>query len=224
MSGIIIGTKISQSQFFTQSGKLVPVTKIATDPCYLVGIFTKEKNGYSALMLGYGTRKTVSKPVAGLLKKAGITDAVKHIKEIRTDDFKDILVIEEDGKSGVKIGEKNIFIGDKLDINDLFNIGEKVSVSGITQGKGFAGVVRRYNFRGGPKTHGQSDRHRARGSLGSGTTPGRVFKGLRMAGRMGQDRVTIKNLEVVSMEPNVFILKGVVPGKKGGIVEVVTAK
>lgn len=223
MSGVILGTKIGQTQHFSVAGNLVPATQISTEPCYLVGIFTKEINGYSAVQLGFGIRKRNSKPVAGVLNKAGVKESVKKIKEIRVEDYKDIVFVEEEGKRGIKIGDKTIFIGDKLSVADLFSVGDKVSVSGISQGKGFAGVVRRYNFRGGPKTHGQSDRHRARGSLGSGTTPGRVFKGLRMAGRMGQDRVTIKNLEVISVDENTLMIKGLVPGKKGGIVEVVPA-
>lgn len=223
MSGVIIGSKIGQTQQFTVAGDLVPVTKISTEPCYLLKVFTIQKDGYEAVQLGYGIRKSIQKPVEGKLKKIGVNSKIKKIKEIRIDDFKDIETVEIEGKTGIKVGNKNIMEGDRLNPLDLFSVGELVSVSGTSQGKGFAGVVKRYNFRGGPKTHGQSDRHRARGSLGSGTTPGRVFKGLRMAGRMGQDRVTVKNLEVVSVEESVLTIKGVIPGKKGGIIEVIPA-
>lgn len=223
MSGVIIGTKVRQSQQFTVKGDLVPVTQVSTEDCYLLNVFSKSVVGYDALQIGFGIKKKVGKSIMGQLKKAGIEKNLKLIREIRIEDFNDIEITETEGKPAVKIGDKIITIGEKISPQDIYTIGEFVSVSGTSQGKGFAGVVKRYNFRGGPKTHGQSDRHRARGSLGSGTTPGRVFKGLRMAGRMGQDRVTIKNLEVIAVSENIITIKGLVPGKVGGTLEIVPA-
>lgn len=223
MSGVIIGKKVKQSQQFTAMGVLVPVTQVSTEDCYLVNVFSKATAGYDALQIGFGIKKKIGKSVMGQLKKAGIAKNLKLIREIRIDDYKNIEVIDNEGKLSVRIGDKIISIGETISPQDIFNVGEFVSVSGTSQGKGFAGVVKRYNFRGGPKTHGQSDRHRARGSLGSGTTPGRVFKGLRMAGRMGQDRVTIKNLEIISISPNDISIKGLVPGKVGSTLEIVPA-
>lgn len=222
MSGIILGYKQSQSRFFNEAGDSVPSTSISTDSCYLLNIFSKPVNGYSGVQLGFGTKKRSKKSVQGQVKKAGLSHNVKYIKEIRIEDLKGATIKFENNVKTVVIGQVEYKVGDQLRVEDLFKVGDYVSVCGTSQGKGFAGVVRRYNFRGGPKTHGQSDRHRARGSLGSGTTPGRVFKGLRMAGRMGSDRVTVKNLKVLAVSENNLIIKGLVPGKKGGVIEIVS--
>ena len=222
MAGLIIGEKSGQSQQFTQKGDIIPVTLIKTTPCYLVGIFTKEKNGYSAIKLGFGTRKHLAKPVEGQLKKAGIQAPLRNIREIRVSPSKELVFIEEEGKQGVQFGEQKVFVGCEIKPAQVFTVGDMVDVTGISKGKGFQGVVRRHNFRGGPKTHGQSDRHRAPGSIGATTTPGRVFKGTRMGGRMGGGRVTIQKLEIVAVAEDAVTIKGLIPGNDGGIIEVRT--
>ncbi|MDD5398092.1 MAG: 50S ribosomal protein L3, partial [Dehalococcoidia bacterium] len=152
---------------------------------------------YNAVQIGFGESKKLSKAEKGHLKENG---NYRYLRELRTDDVKDYQV------------------GQKIDAG-MFKAGDIVQVEGISKGKGFAGGVKRYHFKGGPKTHGQSDRHRAPGSIGSTTTPGRVFKGLRMAGHMGACKVTARNLVVVEVDTakNVLLLKGAVPGAKGGI-------
>jgi len=223
MAGLIIGEKSTQSQQFTEDGKMVPVTEVITAPCYVVHIFTEEKDGYSAIKLGFGTRKHLAKPVAGQLKKAGIKASLRFLKEIRVTPSDALSLIEEDGRQGFQVGDQKLFIGDMVKPELVFAVGDMVDVSGDTKGKGFQGVVRRYNFRGGPKTHGQSDRHRAPGSIGATTTPGRVFKGTRMAGQMGGNRVTVQNLTVLAVSENSMKIKGLIPGAVGTFIEVRTA-
>lgn len=223
MAGFILGEKTSQSQMFTPEGVMVPVTLISTSPCFVVSIFTPEHDGYAAVKLGFGTRKNIAKPVEGQLKKAGIKTPLRFLKEFRVNlDKQAVQFIEEEGKKGVQIGEQKLFIGDEVKPEVVFKTGDIVDISGTSKGKGFQGVVRRYNFRGGPKTHGQSDRLRAPGSIGSTTTPGRVFKGQRMAGRMGGDRITVQNLKVLAINENVITVKGLIPGNTGCVVEVKT--
>ncbi len=151
-------------------------------------------------------------PQRGIISKAGVKDPLRFLKEIRFDSAE---VIEKDGVQGLKIGALDVFPGQELVSSELFAEGDMVTVTGTSKGKGFQGVVRRHGFHGGNRTHGQSDRERAPGSIGSGTTLGRVFKGLKMAGRMGGETVTVKNLEVIQVDSSGMRLKGVVPGSKG---------
>ena len=205
MSGII-GKKLGMSNIFGQDGEIIPVTVIQAGPCKVVNIRTKEKNGYEALQLSFGERKEkhTSKPLAGQFKSSGITPArlLKEFKNFNTADFK---------------------VGDQLGA-DFFTEGEKIKVRGRNKGKGFQGVMRRHNFGGvGGTTHGQSDRLRAPGSIGSSSYPSRVFKGQRMAGRMGYENVTVAGLKVVKVIPeqNLIFVKGAVPGAVNTILELI---
>lgn len=207
MSGFILGEKADQSQQFTEDGKRIPVTTIKAAQCFLIGITPH------SVRLGYGATKNINKPQRGELKKAGIETPLRFFNEFRLYRFKDsISLIEENGKKGVVLGETKLFIGDVVKPSVLFRVGDKVDVTGVSKGKGFQGVVRRHRFAGGPKTHGQSDRHRAPGSIGASTTPGRVYKGKRMAGRMGGERVTLRNLEIVATADDHLVVSGLVPG------------
>lgn len=203
----ILGRKIGMTQVFAANGEVIPVTVIEAGPCVVTQIRTKDRDGYEAVQLGFGTikPKRVSKPNQGHLKAAG--RLVRFLREMASTDI-----------SGHTVGDV---------VNaDIFKNGEIVDVIGTSKGRGFAGVVKRHGFRGGPSTHGQSDRHRAPGSIGSGTTPGRVWKGMRMAGRMGNDRVTVQNLQIVEVdiERHLLLVKGSVPGAKNGLVLVHRAK
>lgn len=195
-------------QFFIK-GRRVPVTKVSLGPCVVTSIKNIDKDGYWAIQLGYGNRKlkNVAKPNKGHLKKILKEEsAPKFLAEVR---FKD----EPKKKDG------NLFqVGDIVKVSDIIKKGDVVSITGVSKGKGFAGVVKRWHFRGGPKTHGQSDRQRAPGATGSGTTPGRVRKGKKMAGRMGSDQKTIKNLQIVEVYPDKDLVDvmGPVPGIVGG--------
>lgn len=220
MNGCILGIKQEQSQRFSEAGVRMPITTIHTSPTYLVGITSSEKQGYVSIKLGFGTSKNIAKPVKGELKKAGIEAPLRFLKEFRLDNTRDITVIEEDGKRGVQCGEVKVFIGEEIKPELFFKAGDMIDVSGVSIGKGFQGVVKRHGFAGGPKTHGQSDRWRAPGSIGSGTTIGRIFKGLRMAGRMGGDRVTVAGLQVVEVTDTGLVIKGLVPGRRNGLLEV----
>ncbi|HEY1014134.1 MAG TPA: 50S ribosomal protein L3 [Herpetosiphonaceae bacterium] len=197
----ILGRKLGMTQIFNDKGEVVPVTVIEAGPCVVTQIRTTDRDGYEAVQIGYGDikPKRVTKPEQGHLKAAG--RLVRHLRELTTTD----------------LGSHTV--GDIINV-DIFAAGEKVDVAGTSKGRGFAGVVKRHNFRGGPATHGQSDRHRAPGSIGSGTTPGRVWKGMRMAGRMGNERVTVQNLEIVeiNVERHLLLVKGSVPGAKNGLV------
>lgn len=183
-------------------GSRVPVTKITAGPIIITQIKNMKTDGYWSVQVGFLTKKTskTSKPLQGHLKKIAKDDkAPKTLREIRLDT------------------EPDKAIGDEIKVSEIFNVGDLVSVSGISKGKGFAGVVKRHGFRGGPRTHGQSDRERAPGSIGQTTTPGRVYKGKRMAGRMGSTQVTVKNLKVISINPetNEIEISGQVPGSIG---------
>lgn len=198
----ILGKKVGMTQIVDEKGIIIPVTIIEAGPCYVTQKKTVENDGYSAVQLGFGDlrQKSLNKPKAGHLKKSG-SPAVKYLREFRVsnpDDYQE---------------------GQKIDAS-IFAAGDTVDVIGTSKGKGFAGGVKRHRFNGGPKTHGQSDRWRAPGSIGAGTTPGRVWKGTRMAGRMGNDRVTVQNLKValVDAEKNVIAVRGAVPGAKNGLV------
>jgi large subunit ribosomal protein L3 len=223
MAGFILGQKDLQSQTFDEKGNLLPMTKILVTPCYLVNINWPETTGARSIQLGFGKAKHISKPVNGKLAKAGIKTPLRFLKEIRIrSDHKDLSVIEEEGKKGILLGEQKVFVGDEVKPTVIFKIGDIIDVSGTSKGKGFQGVVKRHGFRGGPKTHGQSDRERAPGSIGSTTTPGRVFKGQRMAGRMGGVRKTVQNLIVMQSDDTSITVSGLVPGARGGLLEVKT--
>jgi large subunit ribosomal protein L3 len=203
----ILGRKIGMTQVFSEKGETIPVTVIEAGPCVVTQVRTTERDGYEAVQLGFGDikPKRVTKPLQGHLKAAG--RLVRFMRELATSDI------------------ASHTVGDVVNA-DIFKVGEKVDIAGTSKGRGFTGVVKRYGFRGGPSTHGQSDRHRAPGSIGSGTTPGRVWKGMRMAGRMGNDRVTVQNLEIVEVdvERHLLLVKGSVPGAKNGLVLVQRAK
>lgn len=200
----ILGTKIDQTQKFTSQGERIPVTRIQAGPCPVVQIKTKDNDGYGAIQLGLGSRKKANKPLEGHLKKYKIQTPPLFLGEIRAHQPEI---------------SANLKIGDEIKVEDVFKTGDIVNVIGISKGKGFAGVVKRWGFAGGPRTHGQSDRERAPGSIGAGTTPGRVLKGRKMAGRLGHQRTTVKNLEVFAIEPekNLLLVKGLVPGPRGGL-------
>ena len=193
----IIGRKLGMTQIFGDNGKADAVTAIETGPCLVTQIKTMDKEGYNAVQLGFGQAKRLKSPQLGHLKELG---QFKHLREFRVSHAK-----------GIKIGEK-------IDVS-LFKVGDLVDITGVSKGKGFAGVVKRHHFSGGPKTHGQSDRHRHPGSIGAGTSPGRVFKGTRMAGHMGNRQVTVSHLEVFEADParNLLVVKGAVPGAKNGL-------
>lgn len=216
MIDFILGKKITQGQSFNQKGERIPQTIIDVSSCYLVGIKSLEAHGYWAIKLGTGFKKNINKPVLGELKQAGIKTPLAFLKEIRLKRPMELRFIEENNKKGIEIIGRKIFIGDAVDPQLFFKVGDKVDVSGISKGKGFQGVVKRHGFAGGPRTHGQSDRERAPGSIGQTTTPGRVYKGKRMAGRMGKNKITIKNLEIIEIKEKQIVVKGLVPGPKKG--------
>jgi large subunit ribosomal protein L3 len=198
----LIGQKIEQSQKFLENGKRIPVTEIVMPKNVVLQIKTKTKEGYNAVQLGMGTKRKATKAILGISKKAQLTQSPRFIKEVSY----------ADGES--------LTLGDQISVASVFAAGDMVTVCGTSKGKGFAGGVKRYHFRGGPKTHGQSDRHRAPGSIGQSTTPGRVYKGKRMAGHMGVDTVTVRNLVVVGVDEaqgKLFLL-GLVPGHKNAVI------
>ena len=186
------------TQRFSEDGTLHAVTVIQAGPCTVVQVKTPDRDGYQAVQIGFDKAKRLNKPKQGHLKSLG---EFRHLREVSSKD-----------PSGIEEGAT-------IDVS-IFEAGEKVDVIGKSKGKGFAGVVKRYHFAGGPKTHGQSDRHRAPGSVGAGTTPGRVTKGFKMAGHMGNERVTSQNLVVMETDPerNLLLLRGAVPGPQNGLV------
>ena len=187
------------TQIFDETGRVVPVTVIQAGPCWITDVKTESKHGYNAIQLGYEESRRLNRPERGHLAKAH-TPMLRHLREWRVEDPAEFQV------------------GQRLDVT-MFAPGERIAVVGTSKGKGFQGVVKRHGFAGGPRTHGQSDRTRAPGSIGSGTTPGNVVKGLRMAGRMGHDRVTVKNLLVVraDVDRNILLVRGAVPGPREGL-------
>jgi large subunit ribosomal protein L3 len=193
-------TKGIQSQIFTEDGKRIPVTVLAAGPCWVTRII--EGDTYTSLQLAFGPTKHISKAQEGTMKKAGLDIKPRFLREIRVSEV-----------------PETVKVGSELKVADVFAAGDKIMITGTSKGKGFAGVVKRHGFKGGPRTHGQSDRERAPGSIGQTTTPGRVYRGKRMAGRMGSDRVTVRGLEVVSIdsEKNIMQIKGLVPGSKNGL-------
>jgi large subunit ribosomal protein L3 len=200
MAEAIFGRKVGMTQVFSSGGEARGVTVVEAGPCVVTQIKTKEKDGYDAIQLGFGQRKQLNLPMRGHLRQLG---SFRHLQEVRVNDPNDYE------------------LGQSLGAN-LFEEGDIVHVVGTSKGRGFAGGVKRHHFHGGPKTHGQSDRHRAPGSIGSGTTPGRVRKGLRMAGHMGDERVTVKNLRIfeANAERGVLLIEGSVPGGVNGLVRI----
>lgn len=199
----ILGKKIGMTRFFDESGRPTSATVIEAGPCHVVQIKTEDKDGYSAVQLGYQDQleKRMSKPLMGHFKRSGVVPK-KVLKEFRDFDgeFKE---------------------GDQVNV-DMFTAGDRVNISGFSKGRGFAGVIKRHGFAGGPKTHGQSDRHRAPGSIGQSAYPKRVFKGMRMAGRSGTNRITLRHLRVLKVLPekNLLLVEGSVPGARNSIVEI----
>ncbi len=194
----LLGKKIGMTQLFQASGEVVPVSVLQVGPCFVTQIKTPERDGYGALQIGFEESRRLTKPARGHLKTLA---PLKHLLEVRASDV------------------SNFQVGQKLNVS-LFAVGDLVDVSGISRGKGTAGVVKRHHFRGGPVTHGQSDRLRRPGASGATTTPGRVLRGMRMAGRMGNARATVLNLEVIRVdaERNLLAVKGAVPGAMNGII------
>jgi large subunit ribosomal protein L3 len=199
----ILGTKLGMTQIFDESGLAIPVTIIKAGPCRITQIKTLETDGYSAVQIGYSEiqSKLLSKSRIGHLEKVG-SPPLKYLKEYRVPSSAEDL------------------LGAIISVNS-FNLGDKVSITGKTIGKGFAGTVKRHNFTRGPMTHG-SKNHREPGSIGMGTTPGRVYPGKKMAGRLGGKQTTIKNLQIVLINPenNLLVIKGAIPGKLGNLLSI----
>lgn len=204
----LIGKKIGMTQIFDENGLAVPVTLIEAGPCYVTQIRNPEKDGYNAVQLGFEE-----------VKPKRLTGG--QLGHLKNNDLPPLRFLRE-----FRIKDPQVNEGDKLAVGDVFAVGEQVDVVGTSKGKGFQGVVKRYGFRGGPKTHGQSDRQRAPGSIGAGTSPGHVFKGKRMPGHMGFERVTIHNLRVeyVDADRNLLGVRGAIPGPKGGVVMIKEAR
>ncbi|MGM9574347.1 MAG: 50S ribosomal protein L3 [Oscillospiraceae bacterium] len=204
MKKAIIGKKVGMTQIFDEMGKVIPVTVIEAGPCVVTQKMTVEKEGYAAVQLGYEevAEKKLSKPEAGHLKKAGV-GMMKHLKEFRLENAEELNV------------------GDVLKA-DVFAEGDKVDVTGTSKGHGYAGVIKRHGAQRTPTSHGGGPVHRHAGSMGSGTDPSRIFKGKIGAGHMGVDQVTVQNLDVVKVDPelNMIVIRGAVPGPKGGLVYV----
>lgn len=198
----VLGIKTEMTQIFTEDGKVVPVTIINVGGNVVAEVRNIEKNGYNAMVIGMGVKKNPNMAEVGKYKYLGFVP--RYLAEVRVDSVEGVVV------------------GEKIDI-EKFAKGGKLNITGRSKGKGFQGVVKRYNFAGGPKTHGQSDRLRAPGSIGAGTTPGRVLKGKKMPGRMGFEKVTVSNLELVEIDGKngIIVVKGAVPGVKGGFLKII---
>ncbi|WP_104086640.1 50S ribosomal protein L3 [Arthrobacter sp. GMC3] len=203
----ILGTKLGMTQVWDENNKLVPVTVVQADSNVVTQLRNADIDGYVAIQIGYGQidPRKVTKPLAGHFEKAGVTPR-RHVVELRTADA------------------DTYTLGQELSV-EIFEAGQKVDVVGTSKGKGFAGVMKRHGFKGAPASHGAHKNHRKPGSIGGASTPGRVFKGVRMAGRMGAERVTTMNLTVhgVDAEKSLLLIKGAVPGARGSVVLVRTA-
>ena len=188
------------SQVFSVDGSVVPVTGLQAGPCFVTQVKTVETDGYEAVQIGFGADKRANKPTRGHMKD---TQVCRYLREVQVDDIGDYQV------------------GDSVSV-EIFTPGEKVDIIARSKGKGFAGVIKRHGFDGGPRTHGQSDRARAPGSIGGGTTPGKVYKGLKMAGHMGNRRITAKGLEIIKVDTdrNLLMVKGGIPGSQMGVVQI----
>jgi large subunit ribosomal protein L3 len=199
----LLGRKLGMTRLFDENGVVTASTLVEAGPCFVTQVRTPERDGYLAVQLGFGEKRRPNSPHKGHLKAAGLDqrNGMEALREVPADSVEDVE------------------LGARVDAS-IFAPGEVVDVIGTSKGRGFAGVVKRHNFRGGPKTHGQSDRWRHSGSVGSGTTPGRTFKNMRMAGHLGDARVTVKNLRILSVDPerNIVALRGAIPGPKGGLV------
>lgn len=196
----ILGKKIGPTQTFTTEGKRLSVTEIEAGPCWITQV--TQTPTYKSIQIGFDETKNINKAEIGHIKKEGLDKKLRFLRSFVVSE------VAEAEKPGVQIN-----------VSDVFTVGDAITVMGISKGKGFAGGVKRYHFKGGPKTHGQSDRERAPGSIGSTTTPGRVFRGKRMAGRLGGDQVTVAGLKVISVnaEKNILTVKGLVPGAKNSL-------
>jgi large subunit ribosomal protein L3 len=199
----ILGTKIGMTQIFDESGFAIPVTVIKAGPCFITQIKNKENEGYNAIQIGYAesSPQKMPKPRLGHLSKSNLPP-LKHLREYRVTSTESFNI------------SQNITV-------DLFKVGQKVNISGNTIGKGFSGTVKRHNFTRGPMTHG-SKNHREPGSIGQGSTPGKVHKGKKMAGRLGANKTTIKQLEIIyiNSKDNLLVIKGSVPGKSGNLLNI----
>lgn len=197
----ILGKKLGMTRVFEENGAVTPVTVIEAGPCTITQIKTRVIDGYDRVQVGFQETKKLNSPQRGHLRRSG--GLFRELRELPVSDLEDLEV------------------GQTITA-DIFTPGEIIKVTGISKGRGFAGGVKRHGFRGGPKTHGQSDRHRAPGSIGAGTYPGKVFKGLKMAGHMGMQQVTVKGLQVVQVDQarNLLLIKGAVPGPQGGVVAI----
>ena len=206
MTGIL-GTKLGMTQVFDETGQVVPVTVVQAGPCVVTAVRTPDTDGYSAVQIGFGeiNPRKVTKPVAGLFEKAGVTPR-RYVAEIRTE------------------GASEYTLGQEITAT-LFEKGQRIDVTGKSKGKGFAGVMKRHHFKGLSASHGTQRKHRSPGSIGACATPSRVFKGVRMAGRMGAEKTTVQSLTVhaVDSDKNLLLIKGAVPGPRGGLVVVRSA-
>lgn len=196
----ILGRKIGMTQVFDEAGHAVPVTVVEAGPCHIAQVKRVETDGYAAIQIAFGVNKRINKPLAGHLAKAGI-DAARHLVELRVEDTTDYSL-------GTEIKA------------DIFSDGDVVDVIGVTKGKGFAGAMKRHNFKGLGASHGTQKKHRSPGSIGACATPARVFKGTRMSGHLGHVRVTTLNLTVIKAdgERNLILIRGAIPGPRGGLV------
>jgi large subunit ribosomal protein L3 len=198
----ILGTKLGMTQVFDEAGQVVPVTVVQAGPCVVTAVRTPDSDGYNAVQIGFGeiNPRKVTKPVAGLFERAGVTPR-RYLAEMRTEDASEYT------------------LGQELTA-EIFEAGQRVDVSGRSKGKGTAGVMKRHGFKGLGASHGTQRKHRAPGSIGGCATPGRVFKGVRMAGRMGAVRTTVQSLVVhaIDSDKNLLLIKGAVPGPRGGLV------
>jgi len=199
----LLGRKLGMTRLFDENGVVTASTLVEAGPCFVTQLRSQEVDGYTAAQLGFGETQRQTKPQKGHLKKAGLPErqGLSQLREVPVD------------------GLADLDLGARVDAS-IFERGEVVDVIGTSKGKGFAGVVKRHNFSGGPKTHGQSDRWRHSGSVGSGTTPGRTFKGMRMGGHLGNARITVKNLRILAVDPqrNLVALRGAIPGPNGGLI------
>jgi len=197
----LLGRKIGMTTYYHDDGTAEPVTAVEVGPCVVTQVKTEERDGYEAVQIGFGVARRLNSPEAGHQDRSG--GRFSHLQEFGADDLSEFEV------------------GQELKA-DIFEVGETIKVIGTSKGKGFSGVVRRWGFRGGPKTHGQSDRHRAPGSIGAGTSPGRVWPGTKMPGHYGVDRITVKGLKVVAtdVDKNVVLVRGPIPGAKNSIVRI----
>ena len=205
MINTLLGIKKEMTSSYDARGRRVAITKVVISPNFVTQVKTIDKDGYSAVQIATGMKKSVKKPQQGHFKKAGVAENLRFVKETRTSE------------------DEGLTAGTEIAINKVLRKGDEVKVTGTEKGRGFQGGVRRHGFHGGPKTHGQSDRHRAPGSIGTGTTPGRVLKGKKMAGHMGNETATVMKLEVIAVNKaeGIVSIKGAIPGPYGGLVKII---